>query len=388
MLSYFLSEEEKLLVELVNRIGREYLEPYARAWDEEETYDPRPIKALARADLFGLVIPKEYGGLGFGTMALCLAVEHLSKYCAGVATTYAASFLGAYPILLFGSKAQKEKYLPEVASGRKLCAFALTEPQAGSDAAAIKTRASRDGDYYVLNGVKQWITNGGIADIYIVIALTDPQKGARGASAFIVERGDPGFAAGRKEKKMGLRASVTTELFFTNCRIPKDRLLKREGFGFIVAMKTLDYARVGVGAQAVGLAQGALEVALKHARRRVQFGQPVYHFQAVSHTFAEMAMRIEAARALVYQTARTLDAGAKEISGPSAMAKAFATDVAMWVTERAVQMMGGYGYMRDFPAEKMMRDAKCLQIYEGTNEIQRNIIARELLKYYRDQEGL
>jgi len=384
MLSYFLSEEEKILVDLIDRIGRDYIAPFALRWDEEEIYDPRPIEALAKADLFGLIIPEEYGGLGWGSFRLCLAMEHLSRYCPGVATTYAASFLGAYPILLFGSKAQKERYLPEVARGRKLCAFALTEPQAGSDAAAIQTRAERDGDYYVLNGIKQWITNGGIADIYIVIALTDPRKGTRGASAFIVEKGDPGFAVGRKEKKMGLRASVTTELFFTDCRIPRERLLGKEGFGYIVALRTLDYARVGVGAQAVGLAQGAMELALRHARHRVQFGQPVYHFQAVSHTFAEMAARIEAARSLVYQTARNIDAGIREISGPSAMAKAFATDVAMWVTERAVQMMGGYGYMRDYGAEKLMRDAKCLQIYEGTNEIQRNVIARELLKHYRD----
>ena len=384
MLSYFLSEEEKILVELLNRIGREYIAPYVREWDEKEVCDLRPIRALAKADLFGLVIPKEYGGLGFGSFASCLAMEHLSRYCAGVATTYAASALGAYPILLMGTEAQKKKYLPEIASGRKLCAFALTEPQAGSDAAAIKTRAKREGDSYLLNGIKQWITNGGIADIYVVIALTDPRKGPRGASAFIVERGDPGFSVGRKERKMGLRASVTTELYFTNCRLPRERLLGREGMGFVLALKALDYARVGVGAQAVGLAQGAMELALKHARHRVQFGQPIYNFQAVNHTFAEMAMRIEAARALVYQTARNIDAGLKEISGPSAMAKAFATDVAMWVTERAVQMMGGYGYMRDFLAEKMMRDAKCLQIYEGTNEIQRNVIARELLKYYRD----
>jgi len=384
MLNYFLSEEERLLVDLVNRIGREYIAPHALRWDEEEAYDPAPIRALAQADLFGLIIPEEYGGLGWGTLALCLAMEHLSKYCPGVATTYAASFLGAYPILLFGSKEQKEKYLPEVARGRKLCAFALTEPQAGSDAAAIRTRAVREGDYYVLNGIKQWITNGGIADLYVVIAVTDPRKGARGASAFIVEKGDPGFSVGRKEKKMGLRASVTTELFFTDCRIPRERLLGREGMGFIVALRTLDYARVGVGAQAVGLAQGAFERALSHARRRVQFGQPVYHFQAVGHTFAEMAMRLEAARALVYQTARTIDAGAKEISGPSAMAKAFATEVAMWVAERAVQMMGGYGYMRDYGVEKLMRDAKCLQIYEGTNEIQREVLSREILKHYRE----
>ena len=384
MLSYFLSEEERILVELLNRIGREYIAPYVREWDEKEVCDLRPIRALAKADLFGLVIPKEYGGLGFGSFASCLAMEHLSRYCAGVATTYAASALGAYPILLLGTEAQKKKYLPEIASGRKLCAFALTEPQAGSDAAAIKTRAKREGESYLLNGIKQWITNGGIADIYVVIALTDPRKGPRGASAFIVERGDPGFSVGRKERKMGLRASVTTELYFTNCRLPRERLLGREGMGFVLALKALDYARVGVGAQAVGLAQGAMELALKHARNRVQFGQPIYNFQAVNHTFAEMAMRIEAARALVYQTARNIDTGLKEISGPSAMAKAFATDVAMWVTERAVQMMGGYGYMRDFLAEKMMRDAKCLQIYEGTNEIQRNVIARELLKYYRD----
>ncbi len=386
VIDYFLSPEQKLILEVTERIGKEYIAPYALKWDEEETCDPRPLKALALADLFGLFIPKEYGGLGFGTFENCLVIETLSKYCAGVATTFAASGLGAYPILIAGHKGQKEKYLPQIAVGKKLCAFALTEPQAGSDAAAIKTTARKEGDYYVLNGIKQWITNGGVADLYTVIALTDPKKGARGASAFIVEKGDPGFVIGKKEKKMGLRASTTTELFFSNCRIPKERLLGREGMGFIIAMKTLDLSRPGVGAQAVGLAQGALEVALNHARQRVQFGQPVYNFQAVSHTFAEMAMRIEAARALVYSAARFIDSGAKNISAASAMAKAFASDVAMWVTERAVQMMGGFGYMRDFPVEKMMRDAKCLQIYEGTNEIQRNVIARELPKFLKPLE--
>ncbi len=387
MLDYFLSDEQKIIVEVADRIGREYIAPYAHRWDEEEICDPRPLRALAKADLFGLFIPEEYGGLGFGTFENCLAIETLSKYCAGVATTFAASGLGAYPILIAGSKEQKAKYLPQVAAGKKLCAFALTEPQAGSDAAAIRTTAQKDGDYYVLNGIKQWITNGGVADIYIVIALTDPKKGARGASAFIVEKGDRGFAIGKKEKKMGLRASTTTELFFSNCRIPKERLLGREGMGFIIAMKTLDLSRPGVGAQAVGLAQGAMELSLHHARKRVQFGQPVYQFQAVSHTFAEMAMRIEAARALVYSVARYIDSGAKSISGASAMAKCFASDVAMWVTERAVQMMGGFGYMRDFLAEKMMRDAKCLQIYEGTNEIQRNVISRELPKFYKEERA-
>lgn len=383
MLSYNLTEEERILIELIKRIGEEYIRDKALYWDEREIYDPLPIKALADADLFGLIVPKEYEGLGMGVRAMCLAVEWLSYFCAGVSTTYAASFLGAYPIILFGSEEQKRKYLPEVAKGKKLCAFALTEPQAGSDAFAIKTTAKKEGDFYVLNGVKQWITNGGIADIYIVIALTDPSKGARGASAFIVEKGDPGFAVGKKEKKLGLRASVTTDLIFNDCRIPRERLISKEGMGFMVALRTLDYARCGAGAQALGIAQAAMEVSLSHAKKRVQFGQPVYNFQAVSHTFAEMAMRLEAGRALVYQVASYIDSGAKDFSGASAMAKCFATDQAMWICERAIQMMGGYGYMRDYPVQKYFRDAKCLQIYEGTNEIQKNVIARELVKHYK-----
>ncbi len=384
MLDYFLSSEQHIIVDVSQYIGENYIKPYAHQWDEKEEFDWRPIRAMAKADLFGIFIPKEYGGLGFGTFENCLAIETLSKYCAGVTTTFAASGLGAYPILIGGTKEQKARYLPDIATGKKLCAFALTEPQAGSDAAAIKTIARKDGDYYILNGMKQWITNGGIADIYIVIALTDPKKGARGASAFIVHKNDSGFAVGQKEKKMGLRASVTTELFFSNCRIPKDRLLGREGMGFIIAMRTLDLSRPGVGAQAVGLAQSAMEMALSHTRRRIQFGQPVFSFQAVSHTIAEMATRIEASRALVYSVARYIDAHAKNISAPSAMAKYWASEMAMWITERAVQMMGGFGYMREFLTEKLMRDAKCLQIYEGTNEIQKNVIARELAKYYRE----
>ena len=383
LIEFPLKEEHKIMIDLIKEIGEAYIKPYSLEWDEKEAYDATPIKALAQADLFGLIIPKEYGGLGFGTFEMCLAVEWLSYFCAGVSTTYAASFLGAYPIILFGSKEQKERYLPSIAKGEKLCAFALTEPQAGSDAFAIKTTAKKDGDFYILNGIKQWITNGGIADIYIVIALTDPAKGARGASAFIVEKGDPGFVVGKKEKKLGLRASVTTDLIFNDCRIPKERLIAKEGMGFMVALKTLDYARCGAGAQALGIAQAALEVSLKHAKTRVQFGQPVYQFQAVSHTFAEMAMRLSSARALVYSVCQYIDSGAKDFSGASAMAKCFATDQAMWITERAIQMMGGYGYMRDYPVQKFFRDAKCLQIYEGTNEIQRNIIARELAKWIK-----
>ncbi|AIH03555.1 acyl-CoA dehydrogenase [Thermodesulfobacterium commune DSM 2178] len=382
-MDYGLNDTQKLLVDLIKRIGEEYIKPYALEWDEKEVYDERPIKALAQADFFGIIVPKEYGGLGLGSLEMCLAVEHLSYYCAGVSTTYAASFLGAYPIIFFGNQEQKAHYLPRIAKGESLCAFALTEPQAGSDAFGIKTTAKKEGDYYVLNGVKQWITNGGIADIYVVIALTDPSKGARGASAFIVEKGDPGFTVGKKEKKLGLRTSVTTELFFNDCVIPKSRLLAKEGMGFIVALKTLDYARCGAGAQAVGIAQAAMEVSLKHASSRIQFGQPVYQFQAVSHTFADMAMKIEASRSLLYSVARFIDRGAKDFSGASSMVKCFATDVAMWVTERAIQMMGGLGYMRDYPVQKYFRDAKCLQIYEGTNEIQRNVIARELLKHYK-----
>ncbi len=383
LVKYFLTEEQSLLVELVKRIGEEYIAPYALNWDEKEAFDMKPIQALAHADLFGIIVPKEYGGLGMGVFEMCLAVEWLSYYCAGVSTTYAASFLGAYPIILFGSKEQKEKYLPDIASGKKLCAFALTEPQAGSDAFAIKTTAKKEGDYYILNGVKQWITNGGIADIYVVVALTDPAKGPRGASAFIVENGDPGFSVGKKEKKLGLKSSVTTDLIFNDCKIPAERLISREGTGFMVALRTLDYARCGAGAQALGVAQAAFDVSLKHAKRRIQFGQPVYNFQAVNHTFAEMAMRLEAARALVYQVAKFIDSSLKEFSGASAMAKCFATDQAMWICERAIQMMGGYGYMRDYPVQKFFRDVKCLQIYEGTNEIQKNVIARELSKLYK-----
>jgi butyryl-CoA dehydrogenase len=297
-----------------------------------------------------------------------------------VAICYAATGLGAIPILLFGSEEQKRQYLPEVAAGRKLGAFALTEANAGSDSFAQETTAVKDGDCYVLNGAKQWITNGGEADIYTVIAMTNKAKGARGASAFIVEKGTPGFSFGKKENKMGIRASSTTELFFNNCRVPKENRLAREGMGMILALKTLDQSRPGVGAQAVGIAQGALDQALKFARRRVQFGQPIIQFQAIQHMLADMATQTEAARALVYSVARTIDSGAKEISKASAMAKVFASDVAMRVTTDAVQVMGGAGFMKDYPVEKMMRDAKITQIYEGTNQIQRNVIASELIK--------
>ncbi|HHN64056.1 MAG TPA: acyl-CoA dehydrogenase [Nitrospirae bacterium] len=379
-MDYFFTEEQKMIQELARQIAEEKVVPVRAELDEKEEFPHEIMQVLAQSDMFGIFIPEEYGGLGMGSLELCIAVEELSRACLGVSTSYAANALGTYPILLFGTEEQKKRYLPDIASGKRLVAFALTEANAGSDAAGIQTTAKKDGDYYILNGTKQWITNGGEAEIYTVIAMTDPSRGARGASAFIVEKGTEGFSFGKKEKKMGIRASVTRELIFDNCRVPKENLLGREGMGFIVAMKTLDQSRVGVGAQGVGVAQGALEEAIRFARQRVQFGKPVISFQAVQHMLADMATLTEAARALVYSVARYVDSGAKDISKPSAMAKVFATDVAMKVTTDAVQVMGGSGYMREYPVEKMMRDAKILQIYEGTNQIQRNVIGQELIK--------
>jgi butyryl-CoA dehydrogenase len=277
---------------------------------------------------------------------------------------------------------QKRRYLPDIAAGKKLAAFALTEATAGSDASGIKTTAERVEGGYLLNGTKQFITNAGEAEIYTVIALTAKEKGPRGASAFLVEKGTPGFSFGKKEKKMGLRASSTRELLFNDCRIPADRIIGREGMGFIVTMKTFDLSRPGIGALGVGLSQGALDVAVEYARKRVQFGKPIISFQAVQHMLADMATEVEASRALVYAAARYIDSGAKDVSKAAAMAKLLPTDVAMRVTTNAVQVLGGYGYMREYPVEKMMRDAKILQIYEGTNQIQRNIIGQELNKEY------
>lgn len=381
-MDYFLNDVQLEIKELAHRIAEEKVRPVVRELDETGEFPWEIMKVLADADLFGVYIPEEYGGLGGGVMEQLLVVEELSRVCSGVAVSYAASGLGAFPILLFGTEEQKAKYIPDIAAGKKLAAFALTEANAGSDAARIETTATLDGDYYVLNGTKQWITNGGEAEIYTVIAMTDKKKGSRGASAFIVEKGTPGFSFGKKEDKMGIRASATRELIFNDCRIPRENLLGREGMGFIVAMKTLDRTRPGIGAQAVGIAQGALEEAIQYARERVQFGQPISSFQAVQHMLADMATQIEAARALVYATARMIDSGAKEFSKESAMAKLFASDMAMRVTTDAVQIFGGYGYMKEYPVEKMMRDAKITQIYEGTNQIQRNVIALELIKEY------
>ncbi len=379
-MNYFLTAEQELIQQIARRFARERVAPVAAELDEKGEFPRKLLDVLAKTDLCGVYLPEEYGGLGGGMFGFCLVVEEISRVCSGVAICYAASGLGAIPILLFGTGEQKRQYLPEVAAGKKLGAFALTEANAGSDSFAQETTAVRDGGHYILNGTKQWITNGREADIYTVVAVTNKAKGARGISAFIVEKGTPGFSFGKKENKMGIRASSTTELIFNNCRVPEGNLLAREGMGLIVALKTLDQSRPGVGAQAVGIAQGALDLALKFARQRVQFGQPIIQFQAIQHMLADMATQTEAARALVYSAARMIDAGAKEISKSSAMAKVFASDVAMRVTTDAVQIMGGAGYMKEYPAEKMMRDAKITQIYEGTNQIQRNVIASELIK--------
>ncbi len=380
--NYFLTEEQQMIVDLARQITEEKIIPVRAKLDETEEFPWSIMKDLAQADLFGLYIPEEYGGLGGGCFENCLAVEQMAYGCIAITTTFAASALGGYPIYLYGTDEQKAKYLPDIAAGKRLVAFGLTEAGAGSDAAAIKTTAVDEGDHWVLNGTKQWITSGGEAEIYTIIAMTDKAKGARGASAFIVEKGDEGFSFGKKEKKMGLRASSTRELVFNDCRIPKDRLLGKRGMGFIIAMRTLDLARPGIGAIAVGLSQAALDESVVYARQRVQFGQPIISFQAIQHMLADMATQIEAARALVYAIARTIDAGAKNFSKLSAMAKLFPTDVAMKVTTDAVQILGGYGYMKDYPVEKMMRDAKILQIYEGTNQIQRNVIGQALNKEY------
>ena len=369
-----------MIKDLARQIAEEKIVPVREELDEKEEFPWEIMNVLAQADLFGLFISEEYGGLGKGCFELSLAVEELSRACLGVATTYAANALGTYPMILFGSEEQKKTYLPDIAAGKRLVAFGLTEANAGSDAAGIQTTATLDGNEYVLNGTKQWITNGGEAGIYTIIAMTDKSKGARGASAFIVEKGTPGFQFGKNEKKMGIRTSSTRELIFDNCRIPKNNIIGKEGLGFIIAMRTLDNARAGVGAQAVGVAQGAFEEAVKFARQRVQFGHPIISFQAIQHMLADMATEIEAARALVYAVARYADSGVKDFTKDSAMAKVFATDMAMRVTTNAVQVMGGSGYMREYPVEKMMRDAKILQIYEGTNQIQRNVIGQELIK--------
>jgi alkylation response protein AidB-like acyl-CoA dehydrogenase len=379
-MDYFLNEEQKMILKVVQDLANDKILPVRQELDEKEEFPHEILNEMAKADLFRIFIPEEYEGAGMGNLDLCLVTEEIAKVCAGVATSYAANALGIEPILIAGSDEQKKKYLPPIASGEKYAAYGLTEAGAGSDVAGIKTTAQKDGDYYILNGTKQWISNGGEAEIYTIFASTNPKRGARGLSTFIVEGEYNGFSAGKKENKLGIRSSSTTELILEDVRVPKENLLGKEGSGFIIAMKTFDMTRTGVGALALGIAEGALQEAVKYSKERFQFGQAVSSFQAVQIMLADMATQVEAAKALVYSAARYIDSGAKKISKESGMAKLFASDTAMRVTTDAVQIFGGYGYMKDYPVEKMMRDAKITQIFEGTNQIQRLVIANRLLK--------
>ncbi len=379
-MDYLLTEEQIMVRDLARKIAQEKLKPMVKELDEKEEFPWKIIKMLADADLFGVYIDEKHGGMGLGVFGLCLVTEELSRVCGGVAVSYAASGLGTDPIILFGTEEQKKKFLPDLASGKKIAAFGVTEPNAGSDAGAIETTAKKDGDHYILNGLKCFITNGGDAEIYVIIAMTDKTKGQRGSSAFIVEKGTPGFTFGKKEEKMGIRTSSTRELIFQDCRVPKENILGKEGLGFIVTMKTFDMSRPGVAAQALGIGQGALDLATDYSRQRIQFGKPICANQGIKFMLADMATQVEAARGLVYSVARQIDSGNLKVAKESAMAKLFASDMAMKVSTDAVQIYGGYGYMREYPVEKFMRDAKITQIYEGTNQIQREIIGNNLIK--------
>lgn len=382
-MNYGLTETQIEIRNMVREFAVERVKPVRAELDEKEEFPRELLNELARMDLMGLYIPAEYEGFGADSMLdFVIAIEELSRICCGVSVSYAANALGADPILIGASDEQKKKYLPPLAKGEKLAAFALTEPNAGSDAGGIQTTATLKGDKYILNGTKQWITNGGEADIYTVLAVTDKNKGPRGVSCFIVEKGMPGFSFGKKEKKMGIRCSATRELIFEDCEVPKANIIGREGMGFILAMKTFDVSRPGIASQGVGLAQGALDEAVMFAKQRIQFGKPVIANQGLQWMLADMATKVETARAITYAVCRTLDSGAKDVSKLSAMCKVYATDVAMQVTTDALQVFGGSGYMREYPAEKMMRDAKILQIYEGTNQIQREVIGLSLVKEY------
>jgi alkylation response protein AidB-like acyl-CoA dehydrogenase len=387
-MDYGFTEYQAAIRDLAREIAEKEIRPIAAEYDREAKFPWPVVKVLGETDLFRVYIEDEYGGISDGSpiMNMVIVTEELSKACGGIALSFAGTALGTLPIILSGNDEQKKRWLPEIAAGRKLAAFALTEPQAGSDAAAVRTTAIRDGDHYVLNGAKQWITNGGEAEIYSVIALTNPSKGPRGASCIIVEKGTPGFTFGKKEDKLGIRASATRELIFQDCRVPVENCLGREGTGFITAMKTFDVSRPGVGAQALGIAQGAFDLALEYACTRRQFGSPVGSFQGLRFMLADMAMKIEAARALVYATAKYIDTKPKERPTLySAMSKCYASDVAMEVTVDAIQIFGGYGYMHDYPIEKYMRDAKITQIYEGTNQIQREEMSKTLISNFHSK---
>ncbi len=357
------------------------MRPVAAKHDAEQTFPWEVQRAIKEAGLSGVWVPKEFGGMGGGVLDLCVVVEEFSRACGGMGVGYAVNALGSFPIILGGTKEQQERWLPGIAAGDKLISFGLSEKESGSDAGSMTTRAEKSGDGYLLNGEKKWNTGGAVASYNTIFAVTEPGRGARGISAFVVEKDTPGYRVGKHEDKMGIRCVPVVEIHLENCRVPAANLLGgQEGHGFKHAMLTLDRARPGVAAQAVGLAQGALDLTMQYTHDRQQFGQSVSSFQGVQWMLADMATQVEAARQLVHHAARVIDSGHKHITKVSAMCKLMATDVAMRVTTDCVQLFGGYGYCKDFPIEKYMRDAKITQIYEGTNQIQRLVIARNLLK--------
>lgn len=375
-----LNEEQLSIQKMVSEFAKKEIAPKAAHYDHVEEFPWENVHKLADMGLMGLPVDEKYGGAGLDAVSYMIAIEEISKCCASTGAILAVhTSAGTVPFLLFGTDEQKQKYVPDLASGKKIGAFALTEPNAGSDAAKVTTTAVLDGNEYVLNGTKCFITNGGPAETYLVFASVDKAKGLKGITGFIVEKGTPGFSIGKKEEKMGIRASATSELIFDNCRIPKENLFGKEGEGFKIAMVTLDGARIGIGAQAVGIAQAAYEEALQYSKVREQFGKPIAANQAVSFMLADMAIQIEAARQLVYHAASMKDAG-QAYGKEAAMAKTFASDIAVQVALDAVQIMGGYGYSREYPVERMLRDAKITQIYEGTNQIQRVVIAGHILR--------
>jgi alkylation response protein AidB-like acyl-CoA dehydrogenase len=383
--AFALTEEHEALREAIRGLADDKIAPRAAQVDESAEFPWDVFEALAKNDFAAVHIPEAYGGAGADAIATAIVIEEVARACASSSLIPAVNKLGTVPLLLAGSEELKQRYLPPVARGEAMFSYALSEPEAGSDAAAMSARAVRDGDRFVLNGTKRWITNAGVSQYYTVMAVTDPSAGAAGISAFVVEKDDPGFSFGAPEHKLGIKGSPTRELYFDNCAIPADRMIGAEGSGFRTALATLDHTRVTIAAQAIGIAQGALDYATGYVKERQQFGQPVASFQGVQFMLADMAMKVEAARQLTYAAAGKSERAMQgdrsdDLTFFSSAAKCFASDTAMAVTTDAVQLLGGYGYVRDYPVERMMRDAKITQIYEGTNQIQRVVMARQLLK--------
>jgi alkylation response protein AidB-like acyl-CoA dehydrogenase len=377
---YQLPEEHETIREAVRAVCEGKVAPNAAAADETGEFPQASYDALRAADFHAPHIPVEYGGAGADALATAIVIEEVARVCASSSLIPAVNKLGTMPLLLSGSEDLKRRYLPAVASGTAMFSYCLSEPEAGSDAAAMKTRAERDGDHYVLNGAKRWITNAGISECYTVFAVTEPGAGARGISAFVVEKSDSGVSFGAPEKKLGIKGSPTREVYFDNVRIPVSRIIGEPGTGFATAMRTLDHTRVTIAAQALGIGQGALDFAKGYIQERKQFGRPVADFQGIQFMLADMGMKLAAARELTYAAAAKSERGDADLTFFGAAAKCFASDAAMAVTTDAVQLLGGYGYTKDFPVERMMRDAKITQIYEGTNQVQRIVMARQLLK--------